>query len=201
MKITFLTLLASAALLVACGDDAKNNSGKVETPPTVAPVKPGELKIAFYYSDSLKTGFDFYRKEDERLTKKGEAFNNELAARQKALMDLNDRLQSRAKAGSATPDELTAMEQQLNRMNQQLMNFQQQRGSALEKETGESLTALSKKIEEAGKKYCEKYKIDMLLIHGSGGQINFINPKMDVTKSFIEFLNAEQGLLEKDMGK
>lgn len=200
MKITFLALAATTALLMACGGETKTET-KTETPPNVTPVKPGELKIAFYYSDSLKTGFEFYRKEDERLTKKGEAFNNELKAREKALMDLNERLQSRAKAGTATPDELTAMEQQLNRLNQQYMSFQQQKGAALEKETGESLTALSKKIEEAGKKYCEKYKIDMLLIHGPGGQINFINPKMDVTRSFIEFLNAEQSALEKDMGK
>lgn len=200
MKITFLALAATTALLMACGGETKTET-KTETPPNVAPVKPGELKIAFYYSDSLKTGFEFYRKEDERLTKKGEAFNNELKAREKSLMDLNERLQSRAKAGTATPDELTAMEQQLNRLNQQYMSFQQQKGAALEKETGESLTALSKKIEEAGKKYCEKYKVDMLLIHGPGGQINFINPKMDVTRSFIEFLNAEQSALEKDMGK
>jgi Skp family chaperone for outer membrane proteins len=93
------------------------------------------------------------------------------------------------------------LENEIKRKEQQFMTFQQTQGAALETETNESLESLTKKIEAAGKKYCEKYGIDLLLIHGQGGQINFINKKMDVTRSFIDYLNYEQQQLEKDMGK
>lgn len=94
--------------------------------------------------------------------------------------------------GTATGEQIQNLENEIMRRRQELMDMQQRRGAALEKETNEALQVLSKKIEVAGKKYCEKYGIDMLLIHGQGGQINFIDEKMNVTQSFIDFLNAEQ---------
>jgi hypothetical protein len=50
-----------------------------------------------------------------------------------------------------------------------------------------------------GKKYCEKHQIDLLLMHGAGGQINFINPSMDVTSEFVNFLNENQAQIEKEL--
>ena len=40
-----------------------------------------------------------------------------------------------------------------------------------------------------------------MLIHGDGGQFNYINPFMDVTKEFIAFLNENQASIEKDLKK
>jgi hypothetical protein len=39
----------------------------------------------------------------------------------------------------------------------------------------------------------------LLLIQGQGGQINYINKKMDVTKEFINFLNENQTTIEKEL--
>jgi hypothetical protein len=36
-------------------------------------------------------------------------------------------------------------------------------------------------------------------MHGPGGQINFVNPSMDVTKEFVNFLNEKQAEIEKDL--
>jgi Skp family chaperone for outer membrane proteins len=149
----------------------------------------------------LKKQFTFFKKEDDRLTAKGKAFESQLIARQKALDGLKMRFQERYQAGTASAEEMMNLENEIKRKEQQFMTFQQTQGAALETETNESLESLTKKIEAAGKKYCEKYGIDLLLIHGQGGQINFINKKMDVTRSFIDYLNYEQQLLEKDMGK
>ncbi|MNY39412.1 Outer membrane protein (OmpH-like) [compost metagenome] len=103
--------------------------------------------------------------------------------------------------GTATGEQLQNLENEIMRLREQLMTQQQTRGAQLEKETSEALTVLSKKIEVAGKKYCAKYGIDILLIHGQGGQINFINDKMNVTQSFIDFLNHEQEIMDKELGK
>jgi hypothetical protein len=50
-----------------------------------------------------------------------------------------------------------------------------------------------------GKKYCEKHQIDILLMHGDGGQINYINGRMDVTTEFVNFLNENQAQIEKEL--
>ena len=198
-KLSIAALTVS--LSMASCSDAKNQEVKEEKAPNVPVVKVDGLKIAFYYSDSLRTGYEYYKKEDARITAKGKALESTLMSRQKSLYEMESRFNDHIKNGTASGEELSKMEKEILRKKEQFMNYQQSEGGALEKATSESLEALSKKIDAAGKKYCEKYGIDILLRHGPGGQINFINDKMDVTKSFIDFLNHEQELLKKDMGE
>ncbi|WP_343603810.1 OmpH family outer membrane protein [Fluviicola sp.] len=185
----------------ACSDKKEEAKTKEETPPVVPTVDSKGLKIAFYYSDSLKEGFTYYKNEDARITKKGEAFQNELMSKQRSLEQKAQNYEKYMREGTMTGADMQSLENEIVRLREQLMNMQQSRGAQLEKETSEALTVLSKKIEVAGKKYCEKYGIDILLIHGQGGQINFINDKMNVTRSFIDFLNHEQEMMDKDLGK
>jgi len=185
----------------ACSDKKEEPKTQEEKAPVVPVVSSKGLKIAFYYSDSLKEGFTYYKNEDARITKKGEAFQNEMLAKQRVLEQKAQNYEKYMREGTMRGEELQVLENEIMRMREQLMNQQQTRGAQLEKETNEALTVLSKKIEVAGKKYCEKYGIDVLLIHGQGGQINFINDKMNVTSSFIDFLNHEQEVMDKDLGK
>lgn len=203
MKLGYIiaTGLILGLTTVACSDKKEEPKAKEETPPVVPTVSSKELKIAFYYSDSLKEGFTYYKNEDARITKKGEAFQNEMIAKQRTLEQMAANYDKYMREGTATGEQLQNLENDIMRKREQLMTLQQSKGAQLEKETNEALTVLSKRIEVAGKKYCEKYGIDVLLIHGQGGQINFINSKMDVTKSFIEFLNHEQETMAKDLGK
>jgi outer membrane protein len=200
-KNYFLTLIAATALLVSCGEDKKTEEVKTETAPVVQTVDTKGLKIAYYQMDSLKNDFTYYKKEEERINKKSKMYENTLMSRQKALMTLNQKYQQRLQSGQADPSELTKLEENLQRQDRQLQVYQQEEGMKIQEEANTALTALSKKIDVAAEKYCKKYGIDILLTHGAGGQISFINKKMDVTKSFIEFLNKEQSDLEKDMGQ
>ena len=185
----------------ACSDKKEEVTTKEEAAPAVPTVDSKGLKIAFYYSDSLKNGFTYYKNEDARITKKGEAFQNEMIAKQRSMEQKAQNYEKYMREGTATGEQLQNLENEIMRLREQLMTQQQTRGAQLEKETGEALTVLSKKIEVAGKKYCAKYGIDILLIHGQGGQINFINDKMNVTQSFIDFLNHEQEIMDKELGK
>jgi Skp family chaperone for outer membrane proteins len=84
-------------------------------------------------------------------------------------------------------------------MEQELMQYQQFQAAKIEEESGKKLEAITKKIETLGKMYSEKNNIDILLIHGAGGQLNFINSTMNVTSDFIRFLNENQASIEKDL--
>lgn len=201
MKIGKLITLSLITVAVACSEKKTSPKVKPETQPTVQAVDTKGLKIAFYYSDSLKNGYTYYKNEDARITKKGESFQNEMMAKQRSLEQMAANYDKYMREGTMTGADLQNLENEIIRKRDQLMQMQQTRGAELEKETTEALDVLTKKIDVAGKKYCEKYGIDILLKHGPGGQINFVNEKMDVTKSFIEFLNNEQAQINKDLGK
>ena len=78
---------------------------------------------------------------------------------------------------------------------------QQEAGARLEKETMDKLETIGNKIDKFSEKYCKLHNIDILMIHAKGGQFNYINPKMNVTKEFTAFLNQNQEQIEKEMGK
>ena len=91
-----------------------------------------------------------------------------------------------------TAAELQNKKMEFERQSNSLQAFQQNEGTKLQEEAMEMQKVLQNKVDEFSKRYCEKYKIDMLIMHGEGGQFSYYNPKMDVTRSFIDFVNAEQ---------
>jgi Skp family chaperone for outer membrane proteins len=195
MKILQLASILLVTILVACGGKEKVEN----TTPNVPVIKNG-LKIAYYVQDSLKTGFDYYRNTDSAVTKKQKAFQNELEKRQKALQNFLVTNDEKAKSGQLSGFELQNIQQEAQRREQALYQYQQTEGAKLEQETVEQLEVISKKIEAAGKEFCKKNKIDLFLIQGAGGQINFVNPSMDVTKEFVNYINQYQDKIEKDLG-
>lgn len=198
MKIkSILFTAALAAVLAACG---QKETEKENTTPDVPVIKNG-LKIAYYVQDSLKNGFDYYREQDSITKVKQTKFQKELEKRQRSLQQYIVKNDERAKSGQLSAYEIQSIQQEAQRREQELYQYQQTQGVKIEEETVEILEVLTKRIEAAGKKYCEKHKIDVLLIHGAGGQINFINSSMDVTKEFIAYLNQHQSEIESDLGK
>lgn len=188
-------------LIFACSGNKPAEKTNEEQAPVVPAVSTKDLKIAFYHTDSLKDGYTYYKNEDARITKKGEAFQNEMISRQRSLEQMAANYEKYMREGTMTGADLQNLENEIMRKRDQLMALQQTKGAQLEKETGEALEVLTKRIDVAGKKYCEKYGIDILVKHGAGGQFNFIHEKMNVTQSFIDFLNHEQEQMDKDLGK
>ncbi|MES2799656.1 MAG: OmpH family outer membrane protein [Bacteroidota bacterium] len=198
MNNNFLLVSLTALVLTACGGKTKETS-EASTTPKIEAAKIGELKIAYYLSDSLKTQFDYYRVQDSLVTKKQLAFQKEIERKTKELQSYISNRESDAKSGLLSQNEIMMVQQKAQQMEGELMRYQQERGASLEKETMEKLTDIQKKITAFGKEFSEKNKIDILLIHAEGGQINFITEGMNVTKEFIEFLNQRQKDIEKGL--
>lgn len=200
MKIINKTIivLAVGAFVASCGGKEKAKDAE-NTVPKVEAAKVGELKIAYYDSDSLKKYFDYYREQDSLVTKKQLGFQREIERRSKEYQDFIVRKDGEARSGLLSQNEMAQVQQKMQQMEADLMKFQQERGAQLENETMKKLEEISNKISVMGKQFSEENKIDILLIHGKGGQVNFINPSMDVTKEFIAYLNKRQGEIEKDL--
>lgn len=192
-------LIISAALLmviVACG---KAKEKKEVAPPKVEARDMKGLKIAFYNSDSLKVYFEYFKEQEAIVTKKQKGFQNEVLRRQKEYQNYINRNNEKLRNGMLSENEQVQIQQKVQQMEASLMQYQQTEGAKLEKETMDKLQAISKKIEVLGKQFSEEHKIDILLIHGQAGQINYINSSMDVTKEFSEYLNSKQAEIENDI--
>jgi Skp family chaperone for outer membrane proteins len=192
--ISFLTF---SILVSSCGSDSKKE--KKDTKPKVEARDTKGLKIAFYSNDSIKEKFEYYKREDASVTKKQKAFQSELEKRSREYDNFVQRKDQEARNGLLSENEIMLAQQKAQQMQASIMQYQQTQGAKIEEETVKKLEAINKKIEALGKKYCELHGIDILLMHGQGGQLNYITPSMDVTNEFINFLNENQGQIEKEL--
>jgi outer membrane protein len=193
-----LFILPVLLLVLACSNEPKKKDDSANKP-TVITRYEKSLVIAFYHQDSLKERFDYYKREDQAVTRKQKAFESELKRRSKELEDYIRRNDEKARSGLLSQNEIAQIQQKAQTMEQELMQYQQNQAAKIEEESVKKLEAITKKIETLGKMYCEKNGIDILLIQGVGGQLNFINEKMNVTSDFIRFLNENQASIEKDL--
>jgi outer membrane protein len=196
MKLLYASCLGF--LLLSC-NDAKKKDAEADKNPTVITRYDKSLVIAYYHQDSLKERFDYYKKEDQVITRKQKTFEAEMKRRGKELEDYVRRNDEKARNGLLSQNEIMQIQQKAQSMEQELMQYQQTQAAKIEEESVKKLEAITKKIETLGKMYSEKNNIDILLIHGAGGQLNFINEKMNVTSDFIRFLNENQASIEKDL--
>jgi Skp family chaperone for outer membrane proteins len=191
--------VASLLLITACSD---KKEGEVEsTTPKVETKNVGDLKIAFYDQDSLKVYFDYYREQDSIVTKKQLGFQNEVQRRTTELQNYLIKNDERARSGLLSQNEILQIQQVAQQKEGSLMQYQQTEGAKLEEETYNKLEAIGNKIELFAKKYCEENGIDILMIYAKGGQFNYINSSMDVTKEFTTYLNDQQMILAEDIKK
>ena len=191
-------LLVAGLLLQSCGNKEARED-QADKNPTVITRYDKSLVIAYYHQDSLKERFDYYKKEDQVITRKQKMFEAEMKRRGKELEDYVRRNDEKARNGLLSQNEIMQIQQKAQTMEQELMQYQQAQAAKIEEESVKKLEAITKKIETLGKMYSEKNNIDILLIHGAGGQLNFINEKMNVTSDFIRFLNENQANIEKDL--
>ncbi|MDG1350124.1 MAG: OmpH family outer membrane protein [Crocinitomicaceae bacterium] len=157
------------------------------------------LVIAFYFNDSLKEGFTYYKDIDEKVSRKNLSYQNELQSKTQALENFVAKKGAEANQGLLSQNEIAKIQEKAQRMEAELVQYQQREGARLEAEVMRELTAINNKVKSFGRKFSEANGIDLLLGYADGGQINYVNPSMDVTRSFIEFLNNEQKAIEADL--
>jgi len=199
MKNSLVIILLGSLIMVAC--NSKSEKVKKAAKPTVVSRDLNGLKIVYYSNDSIKVNFLFYKQQDAIVTKKQKIFQAELQRRSTELQQYIQRNSEKERSGLLSQNELVQIQQKAQQMEQSAMQYQQVEGAKLEEETMLKLEEISKKIEALGKKFCELNQIDVMMIHGDGGQLNYINPSMDVTKEFIDFLNQNQETIENDLRK
>ncbi|MFT5581408.1 MAG: Skp family chaperone for outer membrane protein [Psychromonas sp.] len=195
-----IALAAVVVLIASCGKkETKSGEGKV--PMNVEQKQIGELKIAFYFQDSLKAKFGFYVEQDKQVQAKQIGFQKEVERMTKDYQGFLERNDERARQGLLSQIQIQQIQQEAAAREQKIMQYQQAQGGRIEQETMIKLDDIGKKIESYSRKYCEENGIDILMVQAKGGQFGFITPTMDVTSSFIQYLNEQEAAIKKDLGK
>jgi Skp family chaperone for outer membrane proteins len=147
----------------------------------------------------LKEQFIFFKEQDSLMTSKQKAFESELQRKQQEFEAFISKNEGMMKQGLLSENEQAALSQKAQAMQKQIMDYQQNQGQALEKEAIDKMTVIGNKVEKFAKEFSQKNKIDVLLIHGKGGQIGYIDTSMDVTKEFVNYLNEKQAEIAKEL--
>ena len=194
-KIAFIFLVS---LMVSCGDSNEKQK-VVEKQVNLVSQDSTGLIMAFYYNDSIKTGFEYYRKAEASLTAKQASYQSQIQSKTQKYQNYVTKKQKDIQAGLLSENEMMKVQQKAGEMEQEIVQYQQREGAKLEGDMLKKLEEINKKLEAFGKMFSEKHGIDILMGYSSGQQINYIHPKMNVSGSFIDFLNSEQKKLEEDL--
>ncbi len=194
-KIFFFAVVL---LIMSCGD-SKEKQKVIEKQVNLVSQDSSDFIIAFYYNDSIKTGFDYYRKIEANLNSRQVSYQSQIQSKTQKYQNYVTKKQKDIQAGLLSENEMMQVQQKAAEMEQDIVQYQQREGARLEEDMLKNLESINKKLEAFGKLFSENHGIDILMGYSSGQQINYISPQMNVTSSFIDFLNNEQKKLEEDL--
>tara|TARA_B100001758_G_C18173000_1_gene485329 strand:- start:43 stop:654 length:612 start_codon:yes stop_codon:yes gene_type:complete len=198
IKMNKLFFLAVVLIFSSCSDgDVKEKV--IEKQVNLVSKDSSGLVLAFYNFDSLRLRFEYYKNMEDQLAKSGISLKNKYQAKTVKYQNYVNKKQKDIEAGLLSQNEMMQVQQKAGQMEQEIIEFQQREATKLEVDRMQKQQDINSKVESFGKIFSELHGIDVLFQYSTGQQINYINPNMDVTTDFINFLNTEQKKLENDL--
>lgn len=193
MKYTLLTAFA-AMTLVACKSDSKKEDEKQkdEEPATVNVVNSEGLKIGFYTFDSITTQFDLYKTEMDAFEKQGKQLENQMKQLEEKYANKMKAYESGMRSQSLTPNQQANFEQQLQGIQQEVMTFQNTKMVDFQNRQMKATEVIQNKIKQYGQEFAKKHGLSLFLIQGTGSSVAYAEDMYDMTKPFIEYMNAKE---------
>ena len=181
-KVLFM---ASALLfLSACGDDEKG--GDVSSP------SMEDIKFAYYVEDSIPNNFTYFMDAQAALEVKAKAFEEKMYKLQEEGQQLVNTLQRQQGAGLLSDNQIAGYQNRIGVIQNQIQVLQETEGAQLERESMDGTVEMFDKMEKYAKNYASEHGITIFLAHKAAGQIIYIDPSMDVTMDFIDYMNNQE---------
>ena len=149
----------------------------------------GEMTIAYYNGDSLNTT-DFVleiQTQMEGVQMKGE---QKLASTQKEIENWQAKWAERSQTGLLEREQEQYYKEAAE-MEQKMAYAQQSAQMEAAQETELLMMTLYTRIQTYAKSFAQKNNIDLMLQFQLGNNISYVAPHMDVTKEFMNHVNAE----------
>jgi outer membrane protein len=192
-----LSLILCGGLLmtgmISCDKTADKGTATASTATTKTEVA---MKTVYVNTDSLLSGYQFYKDAQKEFENKGYRLQVDLGQREKALQGELQAIQQRAQ--TMTQAELQGADMMLKKKGSELQQYSQQRQGALQGEQAKKMQELYANIREYVKKHNAENRFEFVLGYTTaGGGILFADPSADRTKEIVDGLNAEYAELKK----
>jgi len=166
-------------------DDANDESEKTE-------ISVENLTIAYVNSDSLLTNYNYYEEVSKRLDEKRLKLQQEYTRRAEGLQRQIEDYQRTV--NNLTIAQARAVEEDLGRKRQNLMQYQETISQELMREESVITQELYDKVSSFLKTYGDENNLQVVLTYSAGSGLLYANDALNITNHVIRGLNAlEEG--------
>ena len=166
-------------------DDANDESEKTE-------ISVENLTIAYVNSDSLLTNYNYYEEVSKRLDEKRLKLQQEYTRRAEGLQRQIEDYQRTV--NNLTIAQARAVEEDLGRKRQNLMQYQETISQELMREESTITQELYDKVSSFLKTYGDENNLQVVLTYSAGSGLLYANDALNITNHVIRGLNAlEEG--------
>lgn len=159
---------------------------------------PIDLSIAYVNSDSLLKNYDFFKQLEKQLIDKRDKLNVEYQNRAEGLQKEINNFQSTA--GNMTISQARAVEEDLQKKQQNLMMYQDQLRQQLMQEEAKMNTELYDKVSDYLQDYGLDKNLQIVLTYTKGSGVLYANEGLDITDQILSGLNDAYDV-EQNAGK
>lgn len=194
MKLKLISAaLLSLVVLAACGDKGKKATKTNNT--TQSTETKGEnpgLKLAYVNADTLNKYYLYLKDQEAAFKKKQDAYEGEMAGKEKALQNEFAAFQKKIQAGTMTQTEGEATQKRLGQQQQALEKRHQTISAELAKEQMAIQDEFQKKLDDFLAKFNEERQYDFIFTYlKSGGPILYANKAYDITQEVLDAMNED----------
>ena len=166
-------------------DDANDASEQTE-------ISVENLTIAYVNSDSLLTNYNYYEEVSKRLDEKRLKLQQEYTRRAEGLQRQIEDYQRTV--NNLTIAQARAVEEDLGRKRQNLMQYQETISQELMREESTITQELYDKVSSFLKTYGDENNLQVVLTYSAGSGLLYANDALNITNHVIRGLNAlEEG--------
>ena len=161
---------------------------KVIAPP---PSSTG-IKIAYVNGDTLDAKYEWLKQQKEAIQQRIRNAENNLAAKQEALMRDANALQEKFQTGTMSQADAEKQQAALMQRGQRLQEEEERLRKSLGEEQKKAFNDLYANVEEKLKTLSGQIGYDYILSYSRGGQILLANDSLDITNEVLDLLNTRE---------
>ncbi len=184
-----LGFLGVALITFSSCDQKGQSSSTTNSEEVMAEVSITDLKVAYVLTDSVISKFDFYKEKSEEITDKGRQFENELGSRARGFEQEVANFEQTA--GSMTPNQARAKQEELMRKERNLMTYRDNLMQELSADESKLYTEVYDMVQEYMSVYAEEKDLELILSYTRGGAIWYSKKAMDITDEVVAGLNKK----------
>ena len=186
-----LSLILNGVLIIAVGflyyDEFSESDDAIESE-TKSEMSVKNLTIAYINSDSLLTNYNYYEEVSKRLDEKRLKLQQEYTRRAEGLQRQIEDYQRTV--NNLTIAQARAVEEDLGRKRQNLMQYQETISQELMREESTITQELYDKVSSFLKTYGDENNLQVVLTYSAGSGLLYANDALNITDYVISGLNA-----------